>query len=199
MISTFIIITTILGSLCFLGLVAFIIYITTTLKNKSCPTLTYTGSDIENPEITELTCSDIIRGFGPELASLSGKDAAAQLTCDDFQEILNSDSVKEILHVDSIPENFCSSSCCDSTLYTPTSIACILTDSCSEDTNMCVNGIEEENGWRCDLGRSFESVGGNTVKDSWTGGLYTGELYGEGQLENATNICCTEQKKEGLE
>lgn len=185
-----------------MALIGFIIYLSVNqntdcekTKCTQCPTITYTGNDIENPTITELSCTDMIRGFGTELASLSGMSSNTELTCDDFQKILESSTVKSILQIDEIPEGYCSSDCCDISAYSETTIACVDSQDCS---NMCINGINEEDGWRCDLGRKFEYVSDNTVKDSWTGGMYKGELYGDGTLADADNLCCTEQKKEGL-
>jgi len=167
--------------------------------SKTCPTITYTGTDIENPAKTELTCTDIIRAFGPELASMSGKDTQT-LTCADFQAILESDPVKAILHRDSIPTDFCSDACCDVSAFQDTPLACIVSDKENDDAlcaDMCVNGIEESD-WRCDLGRTFSYSDAGLV-DSWTNGVYQGKVYGDGNFKDASTICCTEQLKQGLE
>jgi hypothetical protein len=163
-----------------------------------CPTLTYSGTDITNPTNTKLTCNDLITGFGPELASMSGKDTSTPLNCEDFQSIVESQQVRDILHIDYIPPNYCAPSCCDATKYKPIAIACTINTSCD---NMCIDGIEDKDGWRCDLGRPFTLVEGTTnqLKDSWTGGVYSGQVFGTGTFESADSICCTEQKKKGIE
>lgn len=167
----------------------------------SCPTMEYTGTDIANPSNMELTCTDMIRAFGPELASLSSIEDTSKMTCKDFEDVMNTDTVKALLHRDSIPDNFCSPSCCDISAYQDVPLACIVFDENNENLckgrNMCVHGIDENN-YRCDLGRAFTNSEEGLV-DSWTGGVYKGELYGEGSFEDAGTICCTEQIKAGLE
>ena len=66
--------------------------------------------------------------------------------------------VKEILGTDEIPSDYCSSSCCNIESFAQTDIACIATDTCNTDTNMCVNGINIDL-YRCDLGRPFFTKG----------------------------------------
>lgn len=165
----------------------------------SCPTMKYTGTDIDNPLNMELTCTDMIRAFGPELASLSSKDSS-KMTCKDFEDVINTDTVKAILHRDSIPDNFCSPSCCDISTYQDVPLACIVSDTENGHSlceNMCVDGIDRDK-YRCDLGRTF-TYSEEGLVDSWTGGVYKGELYGTGSFEEAKTICCTEQIKSGLE
>ena len=166
----------------------------------SCPTITYTGNDIADPTKTELTCTDMIRAFGPELASMSGVQDTSTLSCGDFQQILETDQVKAILGRDSIPSNFCSSECCDASAFQDTPLACIVSDKENDSdlcANMCVNGIDS-NDWRCDLGRTF-TYSENGLVDSWTQGVYQGVVYGDGEFKTAKTICCTEQLKSGLE
>ena len=195
--------------------------------SSSCPTLQYTGTDIQDSQKTDLTCNDIIQAFGPELASLAGKDADA-MDCAAFQKVIESQPVKDILHIDTIPADYCSAKCCDNSTYVPTNLACIVTNQpCDTSDDMCVNGIDSS-AYRCDLGRSFtyvdgsESIDANNVHtakvvDSWTGGVYTGQLYDDGQhygeavssssavsssaptFATAPYLCCTEQVKSGLE
>ena len=205
---TFYIICACIGGALFITLVTFIIlWILSNNKSSpelidasvTCPTLLYTGTDIENPLKTELTCSDLIEAFGPELASFANKDSDS-LTCNDFQSILEMDEVKAILHVDSIPKGYCASSCCTIGKYTPTSLACITSenDDATLCNDMCVNGIESDK-WRCDLGRKFTYQKDGTLLDSWTNATYNGTLFGDVSFEKAASICCTEQLKSGLE
>lgn len=175
---------------------------TKTKLSKTCPTLEYTGRDIDNPKVENLTCTDMLRAFGPELASFV--DSTEPMTCTKFQEILEMDEVKSILLTDSIPADFCSKECCDASVNTPIKLACIGSKTSDDEessfcNNMCVNGITEAGGWRCDLGRKFTYLGDGKVQDSWTSGVYNAQMYGDVSLEEAETICCTEQKKEGLE
>ncbi len=207
----FSVVTACLGSLTFCAIVTVLLYWVlrvpqreadsdeTQILNQECPTITYTGYDIANPTKTELTCTDMVQAFGPELAAFSNQDAA-NLTCDDFQTLLEMDAVKSLLQVDSIPKNYCSSNCCDIAAYKPTSLACITAQEYDPSgcDNMCVNGITEDD-WRCDLGRPFTYQEDGSLLDSWTNSSYQGTLYGTIPFESAGMICCTEQLKSGLE